>query len=480
MKNQMKKLIAVVLAFLCLFCSSSVFAENSVSAESAYFNMVYQAINRHFKFDLDKDSLIKDLAERALRDNPALLEEFIDIATSHADDYSQYFTEEEFKQYNQVMNAQYVGIGVTVQRMVGSVGIVSVLPGSTAQMAGLLAGDRILAVDGQDVTDFLVNDLTPLIKGEEGTSVLLTILRDGKKMDISVLRGAIASATTQHQDLGDGIGYLQIASFNNTTPSGIQAADEYFRGKRIKKLIIDLRDNPGGDLISVVNSLGFFVPLGKTVIQIDYSDPSRNSSLRSVGDLKKPYYQKLVVLINGDTASAAELFAGNIRDHKLGTIVGTTSYGKGTVQEFINLPPLYDKDLGYVKLTTAEYLLPSGTPVNEVGIRPDVRVVNPKHSFADEDFEPLKPLFTYKEGDVSDGVLAIKQRFDALGHLVGEVDETFDHELTLLVRQFQKENELPVTGIMDFKTQQAFIKYLDEVEITVDEQFNTALTLLQK
>ncbi len=479
MKQQFKQLIALLLALLCLFSATSVFAEEK-SLEAMYFDMVFSTLEKHYKFDIDKSGIITDMAERALSENPELLEDFIAIAADHLDQHSAYFTREDYATFEALVNPEYVGIGITVRRMIGSVGIVSVISGSTADMAGLKAGDRIVAVDDVDVTDYALDELTPLIKGEPGTTVLLRVKRDDRIMVFSVLRAAVASPAASYQDLGEGIGYLEISSFNDTTVPVVQAADTYFKENNIKRLIIDLRDNPGGEVLSIIGSLSVFVPRGKTVVKIEYADESRNTSLRSVGTVTTPYYKNIVVLINKNTASAAELFAGNIRDHELGTIVGVTSFGKGTVQETLAMPPLPDKEMGALKLTTAEYFLPSGAPVNKVGIKPDHRVVNRVVRFPDEDFEPMQGIRDYQEGDVHNGVLAIKQRFSAIGYFVGEMDETYDRELTITVRQFQKAMELPVTGKMDYETQKAFATYLDELKVTIDEQFDKALELVKQ
>ena len=291
---------------------------------------------------------------------------------------------------------------------------------------------------------------------------------------------AIKGNTVAYQKLEDGIGYLQIASFNNGTPAEMDAADMFFKQKRLKKLIIDLRDNPGGEMVSVVHTLSYFVPKGKTVISVEYADERRNTSLRSVGNvIRKPYYENIVVLINGESASGAELFAGNIRDYKLGTLVGVTTLGKGTVQEFMNLPSVGGVELGAVKLTTAEYVLPGGDHVNGVGIQPDRWVANRYVRLETKGMEPLDMLRDYKEGDSGNGVLAIKQRFNAVGYFVGEVNDQYDRELTIAVRQYQRASGLAATGVMDYETLNRFSQDLSEFRVEIDEQFNTAMDILK-
>lgn len=480
MKQIAKKLIVILLMVTMVFGGVSVYAENG-ALESAYFDMVLSNILQNYKFDVDMPSMVSSIAHKLLEKHPEMLEEIIEIAGDQMDKYSGYFTPEELVEFTNVFNASYVGIGVTVQRMVGSVGIVSVTPGSGAAEAGLLAGDRIVKVNGQDVRDFAVEELTPLIKGEEGTTVQITIQRLGMEFTYTVKRAAVRGRTVGYQQLEEGVGYLQIASFNDSTPSEIAEADAYFKKEGIRRLIIDVRNNPGGEMISVVNSISFFVPRGKTVISVEYANEKRNTSLRSIGNVVgQPYYKNIVVLVNEETASGGELFSGNIRDYGLGTLVGTTTFGKGTVQEFMQLPEVGDHDLGVVKLTTAEYVLPSGEHINGKGIKPEVYLKNRQIPLDTSDMEPLDLLHDYQEGDTGSGVLAIKQRFNKAGYFVGEVDDQYDRELTITVRQYQKASGLEATGNMDYETQRHFRDDLEEVRVEIDRQFEKALELVKE
>ncbi len=480
MKDAMKKILVMFLSALCLFSCVVVQAEEPEDLSAAYFDMVLSGLFDNYKFEADKEGMLRAIAAKALTENPELLEDFIDIASDYLDEHTMYYTPQEVDAFLEAFHAEYVGIGITVQRRVGAVTITSVFPESTAQKAGLMAEDKIMAVNGYDVRDYSVGELSALIRGAAGTEVKITVLRGETYKDFFVLRGTVNASTVSYQELEEGIGYLQITSFNNSTPTDILLADNFFREKKIQKLIIDLRDNPGGDLISVVTSLGFFVPKGKNVVSVEYSDPDRNRTLRSVGSLTAPYYKNLVVLINENSASGAELFAGNIRDHQLGVLVGITSYGKGTVQEFLNLPPLYDKVFGQIKLTTAEYILPGGEHVNGKGIKPDYHEANRVVRFKEEGLEPLDFLKDYKEGDSGKGVLAIKQRFKVLGMYVGEVDETFDTELSAVVRQFQRSMKLADTGLMDYETMRRFAAVMEQTKLTYDDQFDKAMEIIRQ
>ncbi len=478
MKQIVKKILVMMLAVMMAFGCPAVFAEESL--ETAYFDMVLANVLNNYKFDVDTATMASSIAHKLLEKHPEMLEDLIEIVGDQMDQYSGYLTPEELVEFTNLFNAAYVGIGVTVQRMVGSVGVVSVIPGGSAEEAGILVGDRFIQIDGKDVTGLSVNEIVPLIQGEEGTTVQVTMLRDGKEIPLTVTRKAINGNTVGYRELESGVGYLQIASFNGSTPGEIGAADAYFKKSGIKKLIIDLRNNPGGELISVVNSISYFVPRGKNVISIEYANESRNTTLRSIGDITgTPYYNKIVVLVNGETASGGELFAGNIRDHGLGTIVGVTTLGKGTVQEFMNLPEIGELQFGSIKLTTAEYVLPGGEHINGKGIMPNYWVSNRYIRLDTSEMEPLDLLRDYKEGDHGPGVLALKQRFSAVGYFVGEVDDNYDQELTITVRQYQRASGLSPTGVMDYETQSRFRNDIEAVRVEIDQQFNKALELVK-
>ncbi len=478
MKQIAKRVLLLVLTAMLTLSCVAVYGEEP-SFEATYFDMLLSSLVQNYKFDIDTESMAREFAEIILNEHPEKLPELIKIASGKMDMHSDYYTPEELESFMNAFRSEYVGIGVMIQRTIGAVEIVTVFPGSKAEAAGLRVGDRFLAVNGQDVTDFTVEELTQLIKGVPETTVELTVRRGEETLTMQAIRGAVNANTVSYYELEGGVGYMQIASFNGTTPSEVDKADEHFRGKRVKKLIIDLRDNPGGDMISVVHSLGAFVPRGKTVVSIEYARSERNTSLRSVGKVKqKPYYDKIVVLINENSASGAELFAGNIRDYQLGTLVGVTTFGKGTMQEFMNLPSIGGEPLGSIKLTTAEYILPSGEHINGKGIRPDYWEANRSIRFDDSDMEPLDFFKDYQEGDSGKGVLALKQRFSAVGYFVGELDETFDRELTISVKQFQKQANLPATGVVDYQTLRLFSQQLDQTKVLVDEQFAKAYELV--
>ncbi|MBE7034623.1 MAG: PDZ domain-containing protein [Ruminococcaceae bacterium] len=474
-----RKLLALLLSFMMLLSAGIVSAEDTANLETIYYQQVMNTIMHNHPFEVNTEDIARAVAKAALAKHPELLEELIAETVGQLDDYTTYLTQEETTDFSNFVNAEYVGIGVSIERIVGAIEVTGVFSGSPAEQAGISAGDRFIQVDGQDVTDYNVNQLMDLVRGEAGTTVQLTMERDGKRMEFLVARAAVEQNSVNYAEIEPGMGYLQITIFNGKTPSEIKEADKFFRERKIKKIMIDLRDNPGGELLGVVGALGYFVPNGKNVVSIRYGNEARNTTLRSVGGLKSRYYTNIAVLVNENSASGAELFAGNIRDHGLGKLVGCRTFGKGTVQEFVNLMNNDAHQLGTIKLTTAEYYLPGGDRVHDVGIYPQYNIENRVGRLDTSAFEPMQFAESFQKGDSGKAILALKQRFSALGYYVGEIDDQYDGELVLSVKQFQQGYGLPVSGVMDMDTQTLFSSTVNRARVTYDDQYDRAYELLK-
>ncbi len=475
----MKRFFGILLSLVLLFSSFSVFAEENVSEEVAYYRDYLDGLSENYKFEVDHEKVLQSVTDRLLEKHPELLTEILDATADGFDKHTDYFKPEELISFNQSLNTEYVGIGVTIQKEEGGITVTAVSEGGPAASAGILPGDVFIGVDGEDVSGYTLDELTAIVRGKEGTEVKVTVKRGEEHLSFTVVRAAINQGSVFYDVLDDGIGYLQITVFNTNTPIELLDADAFFKERGIKKLIIDLRDNPGGDMLGVVLSLGYFVPIGKPVIYAEYKDEARNFLLKSVGPLRGEPYYELSVLVNGGSASGAELFAGNIQHYGLGTVVGTTTYGKGTIQEMLYLPELSGYELGTVKLTTGEYFVPEKQKVNGVGIKPDHWVVNRWTKLKLDEFEPVVYADEYKEGDVGSGVLALKERMHAVGYDVGEVNETYDHAFAVSVRAMQKDLGIEPTGVFDISTQINFVNLSEEVKVFQDDQLKAAISALK-
>lgn len=285
------------------------------------------------------------------------------------DPYSTYYTQEEYESLKESTNGVYYGIGAYVHQdtKTGVITIAKPFKDGPAYNAGVLPGDILYAVEGQEVTGMDLTAVVNLMKGKENTNVTITIMREGvaDPFDVTVVRGKVEVPTIEYEMMEDSIGYIAITEFDKVTATQFRSAITELEGQGMKGLVIDLRDNPGGLLDSVVDMLDRMVKEGMLVYT---KDKNGNGDEYKAND--SDYFDKpLAVLINGNSASASEVFAGAIQDYGIGTLVGTTSYGKGIVQ---NVFPLTDGSA--VKLTVSKYYTPNGRNIHGIGIEPDVEV----------------------------------------------------------------------------------------------------------
>lgn len=285
------------------------------------------------------------------------------------DPYSEYYDAEETAKFNENMSGEFSGIGVVMSQdqKSGLVTMVQIYKESPAAKAGLKEGDILFQVDGKDVSGKKLDEIVTEIKGEKGTEVKLTVLRgeEREKVTTSVIRDTIEVQTVEYEMMEDQIGYLAVSEFDSVTYEQYQTALKDLEAQGMKGLVIDLRNNPGGNLDIVCEMLDLILPKGLIV----YTEDKDGEKQEYTSDADYDYDVPMTVLINGNSASASEIFAGAVQDYGKADIVGTTSYGKGVVQSVYAL-----KDGTCVKLTVAEYFTPKGRSINGKGITPDVEV----------------------------------------------------------------------------------------------------------
>lgn len=308
------------------------------------------------------------------------------------DPYSAYYTEEEAKELMQGISGEYSGIGavLSLSYETNAVTITNVFRESPAEEAGLEAGDILYQVDGHEIADEDLNQVVAWIKGEEGTEVTLHVVRDSEELELTAVRRIVKTQTVEHEMKDSRIGYIRVMEFDTVTYEQFKSALAELDGQGMEGLVIDLRSNPGGDLDTVLDMLRLILPKG-TIISTENKE---GKAEEYTCDGKQEFDRPLAVLVNGYSASASEIFSGAVQDYKKGKIVGTTTYGKGVVQEVISL-----LDGSYIKVTTSEYFLPSGRSINEAGITPDVEVeYEPNEEDEEADNQLDKALEVVREG----------------------------------------------------------------------------------
>ena len=359
-KGVVKIIIAVVLtAVITYFATINITLKSYLnSSNTAYLatklSLIKNKLNKESIYDLNEDKMI----ESALKGYVAGID----------DKYTQYLTKEEMDELLEDTTGSYVGIGVYMADNTAdnTILIIGVIEGSVAEQAGIKSGDIIKKVDDVEYTGEQLDAVSSKVKGEEGTNVKITILRDNEEKEFNITRSSIKLKTVSSKMLENNKGYIKISSFNDGTAKEFKEAYEKLKSDNPTGLIIDLRNNGGGLVSESLDIAETMVEKGKTLLitsNKDKKEEIRKSTQNPIIDIP------VVVLINQNTASASEILAGILKDDCNYKIIGTKSYGKGVIQTVYNF-----SDGSGLKVTTEEYFTPNHDKINKVGIIPDIEV----------------------------------------------------------------------------------------------------------
>lgn len=285
------------------------------------------------------------------------------------DPYSVYYNKKETKELYESTGGEYSGIGAVMSQNTetGVITLVQIYKESPAEKAGLKENDILYKVEGKEVTGKDLSKVVSKVKGEKGTTVELTVLRgeDAKEVTVTATRDTVQAQTIEYKMMDDKIGYIRVSEFDTVTYDQYKEALDDLEKQGMTGLVVDLRNNPGGSLSTVCDMLDLMLPKGLIV----YTEDKNGKKTKMKSDEEHQFTKPLAVLVNGNSASASEIYSGAIKDYGIGKIVGTQTYGKGVVQQ------IFDLDDGTaVKLTIAEYFTPKGRSINGKGITPDVKV----------------------------------------------------------------------------------------------------------
>lgn len=296
------------------------------------------------------------------------------------DVYTGYYTPEEYASFMESSNGSYSGIGAVLQQdyTTGIIEVVRAFAGSPAEEAGMQTDDILYKVEGEEVTGKDLSLVVTDLKGEEGTEVHISILRDGETIDLTLVRRNIEVPTVEYEMMDDGIGYIAITEFDDVTDDQFLTAMDDLEAQGMKKLIIDLRNNGGGLVDVTCTILDRLLPEGLIV----YTEDKNGERQEEFSDAEHYFAGELAVLVNGNSASASEIFAGAIKDYGVGTLIGTQTFGKGIVQ---SLFPLSDGSA--IKITVSRYYTPEGNNIHEVGITPDIILERDENSEEDNQLQ---------------------------------------------------------------------------------------------
>ena len=372
--------IAVTLAAIAVFITCYVklpvsYTASSPESLSSYkkINEVLDIIDKYYMGDTD-DQLMTDYM-------------FLGLVSGLEDPYSTYFTKEQYDQLSTVQQGHYSGIGVSIAAQEdGEIEVVSVTQGGPAEEAGIMAGDYIRSVNGADVRGMDTSEVSAMIQDTESDDIELLIYRPDTKeeFEVTVTRSLLDSVSAWGGIIENTVGYISIGSFTGVTAEQFSEMLEELKEKSAQALIIDLRGNGGGLVSAACDCLRELIPEGVLVYTEDKNGNRDEYTSDSGNEIDIP----VAVLVNGETASASEIFAGALQDYGIATIVGTQTYGKGIIQDVFRL-----NDGSVIRLTVSHYYTPNGNNIHEVGITPDVVVEYDEESETDTQLEAALKLF---------------------------------------------------------------------------------------
>ena len=307
------------------------------------------------------------------------------MVDSVGDPYTVFFKPPQSKKFQEEISGSFGGIGIEIGKREEILTVIAPIKNTPAYKAGIKAGDKIMQIDGKTTADLSIEEAVDLIRGKRGTPVILTITSNGaaNTKDVEIIRDTIKIPTVEWQMLesnGKKVAYLQLFTFNQNVDSEFKTAAQEILNSKAERLIIDLRNNPGGLLDSAVNIAGWFLDKDQIVTVEAFRDGSRNE-FKSDGNGSLKIYTTAII-INGGSASASEILAGALRDNRGVKLVGEKTFGKGSVQELEKF-----KDGSSLKITIAKWLTPSGISISDKGIEPDTEVLLPKKEIEKGEFD---------------------------------------------------------------------------------------------
>jgi len=357
----------IIIAFVAVFLGGAIYGKLSIVCETCAPTDV------NFSSFWDAYKLLKGkfVDPTKVTDENVLYGAISGMAQNLGDPYTVFFDPEAAESFENELAGYFDGIGIEIGIKQGQLTVVSPLEGTPAQVAGLRAGDIILKIDEKDAAGITSDEAVSLIRGKKGTDVTLSIFRSGwaEAKDFKITRDTIKIPSLRLIKLDNGIAQLKIYQFSQVLSSDFnKTAFEIADDPSIKKIIIDLRNNPGGYLEVSQHIAGWFLASGQTVVIEDFGQGKAQQTYKAEGNAMFANYP-VVVLMNQGSASASEILAGALRDNREIKLVGETSFGKGSVQEGVNM-----RDGSFLKITVAKWLTPNGTSISEKGLDPDVEV----------------------------------------------------------------------------------------------------------
>ncbi len=468
-KRKRKKRLCIV--FLCgacffggiLFSNHSTLSLGNGKEELDKLSQIYEVLLNKWYFGKDIENLDSKLIDQAING----------MVDGGKDIHTMYMDVRTAQDFTSSLEGNFVGIGIQFYAMNDNIFIVDkVFPNSPAQEAGILKGDQIYKIDGVVCEKMTLDDVADLVKGNEGSTVSIEVIREGNVIPMEVSRREVSNSV--FGEVKEGIGIMEIHSFSET--SGNEAGNylKEFQKQNIQKLILDLRDNGGGYLNAVRDIASYFLPKDTVIFQ-EENKKGEVKEYRTLNSHDQYSFENIVILVNQNTASASEVLAAALKEYLRVDIVGMRSYGKGTVQV-----PLTFKDGSIFKYTTAQWLTPSGSKINGVGITPDYEVS------LDEALMTRVPQLEKQEVYEADTVSVVAKSVQIylkfLGYTVDRTDEYFSVMSSQALRTYQADMGLEANGKINDEVVASLLsscaKKWREEKSTLDVQMKKAMEVI--
>ncbi len=477
----MKNKILSILLILCMLMTPHAMAadenasaqEDAVSLYSAdmqkqIIKLYAKTLAANYYYGIEDEELLYSVICNIIEEGKLDLNSAIRaMVETLGDDYAEFYSPEEYKAMTEDIAGEFSGIGVTISENSDGVIVLSVFENGPAYKAGMMAYDYIVGVNGTDMRGKSSAEVRELIVGEKGTEVKVTVLRGEKEIELTCVRDTVEVSQIETEIINDKTAYIKLLQFTSNAPLEMEALVKELQDKKVRNVILDLRDNPGGDLNAAIDIANIFVSAG-AIGELRYKNETQNTVIMSK-NYNAPRF-KMLVLVNEHSASASEFLATAIQSRGAGKVLGVQSYGKGSMQILNNAVG----GAGF-KYTVGEFYSFDGKRIHTVGVTPDFIVENEYTTVDQSQFAPIDIDAVLENPRSENNILALEERLKVLGYLK-EADTVYDAETKDAVARFQAVLGYDVTGEAGIYEYIFLNDYnYEELEIPVDRQMEAAI-----
>jgi len=479
---KIKKLTALLVSAMIALTSLAVYANENTQEQQAIMysnnmlkNMVKvyaHTIADNYYYGIEDEELLFAIICNTIEQGKFDINKALEVMVKTLkDEHAQYYTAEEYKAMTEDISGEFSGIGVTITQNDNGILVLEVFDQSPALKAGIMEGDYITAINGTLVEGMNTAEVRNLIVGKTDSEVKVTLKRGDSSVEVTCIRDTVKVSQIETKMLSDDIAYMKLIQFSKNAPEEVEAYVKELQSKNVKKLVFDLRDNPGGDLEAALEIANIFISAGR-IGELRYKDETKNEYLKTT-NYHAPRLN-IALLVNENSASASELLSMAFQGRRAAKLIGTKTFGKGSMQVLTK----FATGAG-MKYTIGEFFTVKGERVHTVGITPDILVENEyipvnEEEFAQIDYDKIEEATTDAQM-----TLALEQRLGALGYFEEKPDEVFDEATTQAVMRFQTIVGYEPTGVPGFYEYLYLNDYLYDFDVEVDKQLEAAVEYLK-